>query len=198
MSAPTQSGTFQKRFSKLMALVAALAIMALFAQGASAAPAQAAAPPITKILQVQPIIVSNDDGSQTAFAFGGGPGDVSYEYIIGLTKQVWAQAGIHVIFLPAKSWNNSLANFGDPCQYNGHTGTGATGDPCTGGTRPQSDEDAIEQAAEAAGIASVGQHSTVMDAFFVRIQPGAADDGGIRAAGRYPSNTLQVGIGDAG
>lgn len=186
--------------SGLLSLLASLLIMAMFAQGDSPASAQVAAAPITRILQVQPIIISNDDGSETAFAFGGGPGDESYEYIIAKAKEVWAQAGIHVIFLPAKRWNNTLANFGDPCQYDGHTGTGTPEDPCIGGSRPKIDEDLIPEAAEAAGVASVGLHDTVMDAYFMRVLPGwpGPEAGLLVGAGLYRNNTLQVSISDAG
>lgn len=200
MFAVIQSGTSRRRFPTLVSLFALLVILALVAQGAPVASAQSTTLPITHILQVQPIIVSNDDGSETAFAFGGGPGDASYEYIIAKAKEVWAQAGIHVMFLPAKRWNNTLANFGDPCQYDGHTGTGAAGDPCTGGSRPKIDEDLLVEAAEAAGVASVGLHDTVMDAYFLRVLPGwpGPEAGLLVGAGLYRNNTLQVSISDAG
>lgn len=170
---------------------------------ARAAPAQSAAapsvtPPITKILQVQPIILANDDGSQTARFLGVGPGEVNYEYIIAYTNQVWAQAGIYVIVLPAKRWNNTFANSGDPCQYDGHTGTGAVGDPCTGGTR-SGDVDTFIQAAEAAGVASVGLHSTVLDAYFLRVGPGQpSTSGAMTGLGNQLNNSLTMFIGDDG
>lgn len=197
MSATVQSGTSRRRFPRLLSLFASFLIMAMFAQGAAAAPARQAAPTLDKILQVQPIIVSNDDGTETARSFGGGPGDASYEYIIGVTKRALAQAGIHVIFLPAKGWNNTLANFGDPCQYDGHTGTGAPGDPCTGGNRPH-DADAVIQAAEAAGVASVGQHSSILDAYFLRVDPGWPNWGNFTGAGTQLNNSFIMAIGDDG
>ena len=193
MSTPSQSGRFLTRFPKLLSLFAALLIMALFAQGASAAPAQAVAPPITRILQVQPIILSNDDGSNTA-RFIGSPGDVNYETILGTTNDVWVQAGIRVILLPAKSWNNTFANVGDPCTYEGHTGTGAPGDPCTGGTRPY-DHEAIFAAAEAAGVATIDDN--IMDAYFQRIGGGwtTGDEQSLSGVGVHDFNSQTMFIG---
>ncbi|MFK8066838.1 MAG: zinc-dependent metalloprotease family protein [Gammaproteobacteria bacterium] len=64
---------------------------------------------ISQIVTVQPIIVSDDDGSNTATFFG----DASQKSIIeGFVDQIWAQAGIDVNFLTANTWNNTFANEG--------------------------------------------------------------------------------------
>lgn len=189
--------------SGLLSLLIALLIMTTFAQGVSAAPSQSApaqvvAAPITHILQIQPIITATDDGSEVAFAFGGGPGDASYEFIVGIIKQVWAQAGIHVIVLPAKQWNNTLAFLGDACQYTGNTGDGSPGNPCTRvGNRPHDDVEVIEAAA-AAGIASTGRHDTVIDMYFLRNSLDLPIGEGTAGVGRLLNNSLIVGISDAG
>jgi hypothetical protein len=193
-----------KRFkSGLLSLLIALSLLATFAQGVSAAPsqstpAQVAAAPITHILQIQPIILSNDDGSETARFFGS-PGDVSYETVVARANEIWHQAGIHVIVLPPKYWNNTFANVGDPCEYDGHTGTGAAGDPCTGGTRSY-DTATFIQMAEDAGVASVGRHDAVMDTYFVSVGAGTPREGAdtVSGLGRQLNNSQTMYIGPGG
>ncbi|HFD11659.1 MAG TPA: hypothetical protein ENJ32_04220 [Crenotrichaceae bacterium] len=58
---------------------------------------------------VQPILVSDDDGSNTATFFGGAS---SQSVIKGYVDDIWAQAGIDVDFLDTHQWNNSIANSG--------------------------------------------------------------------------------------
>ncbi len=65
---------------------------------------------ITQEVTIQSIIVSDNDGSNTATAFG----TTSQQTIIeGFVNDIWAQAGININFLPsANTWNNSNANNG--------------------------------------------------------------------------------------
>ena len=79
---------------------------------------------------VQPIIVSDDNGSNTATFFG----STTQQIIEGLIDNIWGQAGIDVNFLAANVWSNSLANSG-------------TSDP-----RPGSDLGAIVNSCNAAGV----------------------------------------------
>lgn len=66
--------------------------------------------PITHSVTIQPIVVSDDDGSNTATFFGSLNQKSSIETLI---DSVWGQAGIDVNFLNATSWNNSFVNNGD-------------------------------------------------------------------------------------
>jgi len=68
------------------------------------------AKPITGLVTVQPIVVSNTDGSNTAEYFGTATqrGDIS-----DLIDIIWAQAGIDIEFLAPNSWNSTFANEGN-------------------------------------------------------------------------------------
>jgi len=62
---------------------------------------------ITDAITVQPIIVSDDDGNNTATYFG----DTTQQSSIkGSIDTIWAQAGIDVNFLAPNLWDNTDAN----------------------------------------------------------------------------------------
>ncbi len=64
---------------------------------------------LPRTITIQPIVLSDDDGSHTATFFGSDEQQVIVErYIDG----IWSQAGINVSFLDPTSWNNSFANSG--------------------------------------------------------------------------------------
>ena len=65
--------------------------------------------PITHRVTVQPIIVSDSDGSNTAELFGDASQTASIESLI---DSIWAQAGIDVHWLAPNYWDNSTANSG--------------------------------------------------------------------------------------
>ncbi|MGR8920283.1 MAG: zinc-dependent metalloprotease family protein [Gammaproteobacteria bacterium] len=67
--------------------------------------------PITHVLNVQPIIVSDDDGSNTAEYFGNAAQQTEIESLIDV---IWSQAGIDVEFLAPNHWNSTFANEGAP------------------------------------------------------------------------------------
>jgi len=60
-------------------------------------------------LTVQPIIVSNSDGSDTAEYFGNA---FQQSEITGFIDQIWAQAGVDVTWLTPNAWNSTSANQG--------------------------------------------------------------------------------------
>ncbi len=66
--------------------------------------------PLTAAVTVQPIIVSNDNGSNTAEFFGTNAQQASIE---GFIDEIWAQAGIDVNFLTPNALNSSFANSGN-------------------------------------------------------------------------------------
>jgi len=65
--------------------------------------------PITHLVTVQPIIVSDSDGSNTAEMFGNASQSAIIESLI---DTIWAQAGIDVKWLAPNYWSNSTANSG--------------------------------------------------------------------------------------
>ncbi len=112
--------------------------------------------PITHTVTVQPIIVSDDDGGNTANYFGS-PAEESS--ITGLIDQIWAQAGIDIVFLAANTWNNTFANWG------------AGGAPDNGGnTRPTTDLSTIVTNGAASGVTNANPN--ILNMFFVRIAAG--------------------------
>lgn len=115
-------------------------------------PAQA----ITQTVTIQPIIVSDNSGGNTANFFGTLTQQVSIE---GLIDDIWAQAGIDVNFLAPSAWNNTFANWG------------AGGAPNNGNNRrPSSDLSTIRNNAISAGVAHA--NSNVINMFFVNIPAG--------------------------
>lgn len=66
--------------------------------------------PISWDLTVQPIIVSDTSGSNTAEYFGNASQQAS---ITGYIDDIWAQAGINVDWLVPTAWNNTDANQGN-------------------------------------------------------------------------------------
>lgn len=135
-----------------------ICILTLFGSSSAVAalivnPAQ----PITHQVTVQPIIVSDNDNSNTATYFG----DSTEQGIIkGFIDDIWAQAGIDVNFLQHNTWNNTFANWG-------------TGGPTTtlgSGDRPTSDLSAVKSAGDAAGVTHANPN--VINMFFVNIAAG--------------------------
>ncbi len=66
--------------------------------------------PLTQRVTVQPIIVSDDDGTHRAEFFGGASQQADIEATI---DQIWGQAGIDVDFLNPNSLNSTFVNEGD-------------------------------------------------------------------------------------
>lgn len=113
--------------------------------------------PITQMVTIQPIIVSDTNGGNTATFFG----NATQQGIIeGFIDDIWAQAGIDVNFLSSNVWNNTFANWG-------------TGGPVTtvgDGDRPGSDLSQIVNDATSAGVTH--SDSNVINMFFVKIGAG--------------------------
>jgi hypothetical protein len=118
--------------------------------------------PITQLVTIQPIIVSDDDGTNTATFFGNSSQQSSIE---GLIDQIWAQAGIDVNFLASSTWNNSFAN----------------SDPGGSSPRPQFHLGNIVGLGNNAGVTH--PNSNVINMFFVNNVPGHGSLGVFTAAG---------------
>ncbi len=112
--------------------------------------------PITETVIVQPIIVSDDNGSHPATFFGN---PIQQTTIESLIDQIWAQAGIDITFLAPNSLHNTFVNWG----------TGGPPDN-RGNTRPITDLLDMVSFGETAGVT----HSNpgIINMFFVRIAAG--------------------------
>ncbi len=114
--------------------------------------------PVSHIITVQPIIVSDNSGGNTAEFFGTG---TQQNEIEGFIDKIWAQAGIDVNFLSATSWNSTFANWG----------VGGPPDN-NGASRPRQDLSTIFNDASTAGVTH--SDSNVINMFFVNISAGFA------------------------
>ncbi|MFT5391910.1 MAG: hypothetical protein ACI8PT_002105 [Gammaproteobacteria bacterium] len=93
------------------ARLAAAVVTALFASSFSAHAALVnLAQTITHQVRIQPIIVSDDGGLNTAGFFGTPSQKISIE---GIIDEIWAQAGIDVEFLTARTFNSTFVNVGN-------------------------------------------------------------------------------------
>lgn len=131
--------------------------------------------PITQAVTVQPIVVSNDDGSNTAEYFG----NTTQQAIIhDLIDQIWAQAGIDIEWLSPNYWNNTFANIGN------------------GSSRPTSDLGTVTSSGDSAGVG----HSDplVLDLYFVEISAGFSNLGENYANGLayVDGNGSTIHVGD--
>lgn len=115
-------------------------------------PAQA----ITEKVTVQPIIVSDNGGGNTATFFG----NAGQQSIIeGHIDTIWAQAGIDVEFLAPNFYNSTFANWG------------SGGPPDNGGaSRPTSDLNTVVSNGATAGVTHADPN--VINMFFVQIAAG--------------------------
>ena len=129
------------------------ASVALVAGTSQAALITNMAQPITHTVTVQPIIVSNDDGSNTAEFFGSASQQAEIEAFI---DQIWAQAGIDVTFLAANTYNNTFANIGT-----------------IGNNNPRPTSDLPQIVANGDNTMGVGNSdASVIDMYFVEIAAG--------------------------
>jgi len=111
---------------------------------------------VSEIVTVQPIIVSDAGGGNTANFFGTAGQQSTIE---GFIDTIWAQAGIGVNFLTTNSWNDTFANWG------------SGGPPNNGNnTRPTTDLSTIVSDGSAAGVTNVDPN--VINMYFVNISAG--------------------------
>lgn len=150
------------RFSPFRSLLAAATCVAVFAGlDASAVLVINPAQPITHKVVINPIVVSDDGGGNTATYFGTASQQTAIE---GFVDQIWAQAGIDVQWKSVTTWNSTFANEG-------------TSDP-----RPTSDLSAVVSAASSAG-GILDADSTVLNMFFVNVAAGFSPLSANSAAG---------------
>jgi len=124
-------------------------IISIFFLAAPNAFAVGVLPSTTHMVTIQPIIVSDDNGSNTATFFGSA---TEQNMIEGLIDNIWGQAGVDVKFLAANVWSNTFANSGN------------------GGTRPGSDLRTIVNSGNAAGVTHT--NPDFINMFFVNTSVG--------------------------
>ncbi len=132
-------------------LIASFAIAIVSLATSQAALIVNSAQTITHRVTINPIIVSDDAGSNTATYFGTAETEIK-----GLVNDIWAQAGIEVVFKSTTSWNSTFA---------------LSGDPADNSPRPTSDLDEIVSVANLAG-GILDSDSNVINMFFVAIPAG--------------------------
>ena len=127
-------------------------------------------------LVVRPIVVSNNNGSNTAAFFGDAETQVQIEALI---DDIFAQANVDVVWQNAVAYNNTFANTGN-----------------TSGTRPTSDLEPIVDGGDARGIGSA--NANVIDAYFVQKAPGFGSVGDNTANGLafVSSSGTAIHVGD--
>ena len=90
--------------------------------------------PIVERVFVQPIIVSDDDGSNTALSFGTPEQETEIQRRV---NRIYNQAGVEIVFLPSKQFNSTFANgdadversaldFGEIIRRGGAAGVGSS------------------------------------------------------------------------
>lgn len=115
---------------------------------------------ITHTVSVQPIIVSDDGGANTATFFGNATQQL---FIENFVDDIWAQVGIDVNFLSANTWNDSFANNG------------------TSLPRPTSDLNTVVNSGSSAGVSN--PNPNIINMFFVNVAAGFGTLGLNNAAG---------------
>jgi len=126
--------------------------------------------PITHRVTVQPIIVSDNGGGNTAEFLGSATQQADIEELI---DTIWAQAGVDVEWLEPNFWNNTTANSG---------GYNPLGVLLSNGTN--------------AGVAN--SDPLVLNSYFVEITPGGSDNGENFTNGiaQLDANGISQAVGD--
>lgn len=138
-------------------------------------------PAITQWVTVQPIIVSDTGGGNTANFFGT---TVQQMAIEGFIDMIWAQAGIDINFNMPTPWSNTFANWG------------INGPPNNGGVaRPTADLNTVATDGATAGV--ISGNPNVINMFFVNIPAGFALLSADNAAGLAdtPGNNITQFVG---
>ena len=131
------------------------------------------ATPGLSVVTVNPIVVSNDDGTNTAQYFGNAEQEAA---ILELIDTVYAQVGVDIEFLPTVFYNNTFANIGD-------------GTTDAAGNRPGEDLATIVDQGDADGVGSPDPN--VIDLYAVQTVPLAPLAIGVAFLG-LPGLAIQV------
>lgn len=113
--------------------------------------------PIQYRVTINPIVVSNTNGSNTAEFFGTAAQEAEIKSFVDI---IWSQAGIDVEWQDVEFWDDTFVNTGDPLNNN---------------PRPTSDLSTIRNMANIAGLND--PDPTVINMYFVEIAAGFPDVG---------------------
>ncbi|MFK7769483.1 MAG: matrixin family metalloprotease [Mariniblastus sp.] len=113
-----------------------------------------ASSPITQVVTIQPIIVSNDNGTNTAEYFGNAEQEANIKALI---DEIYLQANIDILWLAPETWNDSFANVGDRA------------------SRPTGDLDDVTENGDSEGVGN--SNPLVIDMYFVEKAAGFGDTG---------------------
>jgi hypothetical protein len=123
---------------------------------------------------VQPIVVSNDNGSNTANSFGSSQQEAEIKRRI---NRIYNQAGIVVQWLSAKQWYNTFANGADQ------------------NDRPEFEFSQIVSRGDAAGVGSTD--ASIVDLYFVHEVPGTTNTRtGLNQRGFVGRSGVAVSVND--
>ncbi len=136
---------------------------------------RAAAADVNKRVTVQPIIVSNSNGSNTAEFLGNAEQEATIKRLI---DEIFLQANVDIEWEAATTWNNSFANVGDSS------------------TRPSSDLNSIVTTGDNVGVGN--SDPLVIDAYFVEIAAGFSNQSDNVANGLafVDANGTTIHVGD--
>jgi hypothetical protein len=126
---------------------------------------------------IQPIIVSNTNGSNTAKFFGNATQEAEIKRLI---DETFYQARVDLVWRSAQTWNNTFANIG------------------RGGTRPVEDLTTIKDNGIAAGVASADP--LTINLYLVEVAPGTNDatvsENSVNGIAFINNNGVTLHIGD--
>ena len=136
---------------------------------------RSAAADVSRRITVQPIIVSNNNGSNTAEFFGNAEQEATIKRLI---DEIFLQADVDIEWEVATAWNNTFANIGNSS------------------TRPTSDLNTIVTNGDNAGVGN--SNPLIIDAYFVEISPGFSNQSDNVANGLafVDANGTTIHVGD--
>lgn len=136
---------------------------------------QPAGPQVTHVLTVQPIIVSNSNGSNTAEFFGNNSEEST---IMDLVDVIFLQAGVDVVWESPNYWNNTFANVGN------------------GGERPSSDLNTVVTQGDAANVGN--SDPLILDLYLVEVSAGFSEttENTVNGLAFVGANGITLHVGD--
>lgn len=136
---------------------------------------RAAAADVSRRFRVQPIIVSNSNGTNTAEFFGTAEQEVTIKRLI---DEIYLQANVDIEWLAPTTYNNTFANIGNTT------------------TRPTSDLNTILANGDSAGVGN--SDPIVIDAYFVEVAAGFSNqsDNIVNGLAFVDANGTSIHVGD--
>ena len=136
---------------------------------------RAAAADVSRRITVQPIIVSDNNGSNTAEFLGTAEQETTIKRLI---DEIYLQANVDIDWLAPTSWNNTFANVGNSA------------------TRPSSDLSTIISNGDNAGVGN--SDPLIIDAYFVEVAAGFSNQSNnvVNGLAFVGANGTSIHVGD--